>query len=314
MRILARVAEGGALGETHGEAAGVADPVVIGAWLLSIVIGGGNAVGIAFVVEELPPMWGAAIRFIGSGLFFAVLVAVFRSPIGSRASVVGAVLYGFVGFGAAFALLFVGLLETPPGTAQLLISIVPLATLGLAVAHRLERFRWRGLFGAVIAVLGVAVVFGDRLSADVPLGSLLLVLVGAVCVAESAVIVKLTPRSHPLVTNAIGMLFGGVLLLALSTVFAEAWVIPSGAPTIGALAFLIFAGSVGVFGLYVFVLQRWTASAASYAFLLVPLFTIAYSAVLTGERITLPFVIGGAVILAGVWVGALAPKSPVPLR
>lgn len=35
------------------------------------------------------------------------------------------------------------------------------------------------------------------------------------------------------------------------------------------------------------------------------------SAVLTGERISLLFVLGGAVILAGVWVGALAPTREV---
>lgn len=55
-------------------------------------------------------------------------------------------------------------------------------------------------------------------------------------------------------------------------------------------------------------LGRWTASAASYAFLLLPLFAIAFSAVLTGERVTLAFVVGGAVILVGVWIGALAPE------
>ena len=290
---------------------GGANRTVIGAWLLSIVIAGGNAVGIAFVVDELDPMWGAAIRFIASGLVFAVLVMILRSPIGSRASVVGAVVYGVVGFAGAFGFAFLALRETPPGTAQLIFSIIPLLTFGFAIAHRLERFRWRGLFGALIAVIGVAVVFADRASADVPLGSLMLVLAAAVCLAESALIVKVTPRSHPLVTNAIGMLVGGLLLLALSALFAEAWVVPGRAATVAALAFLIVGGSVGVFGLYVFVLQRWTASAASYGFLLIPLFTIAYSAVLTGEQITLPFVIGGAVILAGVWVGALAPTRSV---
>lgn len=285
--------------------------MVVGAWLLSIVVGGGNAVGIAFVVEELDPFWGAALRFIGSGVVFALLALLFRSPIGSRASVVGAMVYGIVGFAGAFAFFFVALRETPPGTGQLLIAIVPLATFGLAIAHGLERFRWRGLVGAVIAVAGVAVVFADRVSADVPLGSLLLVLAGAACVAESAVIVKLTPRSHPLVTNAIGMLVGGAILLGLSALFAEAWVAPASGSTIVALTFLILGGSVAVFGLYVFVLQRWTASAASYAFLLVPLFTIGYSAVLTGERISLLFVLGGAVILGGVWVGALTPTQEV---
>ncbi len=293
----------------EGGRGGRVEPIVVGAWLLSIVVGGANAVGIAFVVEELEPMWGAALRFIGSGAVFAVLAVVFRSPVGSRGSVIGAIVYGIVGFAGAFAFFFVALQETPPGTGQLLIATVPLATFGLAIAHRLERFRWRGLFGAVIAVVGVAIVFADRVSADVPLLSLLLVLAGALCVAESAVIVKLTPRSHPLVTNAIGMLVGGGILLGLSALLGEAWPMPTRTSTIGALVFLILGGSVAVFGLYVFVLGRWTASAASYAFLLVPLFTIGYSAVLTGERMSVLFVLGAAVILAGVWVGALAPAQ-----
>ena len=161
--------------------------MVVGAWLLSIVVGGGNAVGSAFVVEELDPFWGAAIRFIGSGVVFALLAILFQSRIGSRASVVGATLYGIVGFAGAFAFFFVALTETPPGTGQLLIAVVPLLTFGLAIAHRLERFRCRGLFGAVVAVAGVAIVFADRVSADVPLLSLVLVLAGALCVAESAV-------------------------------------------------------------------------------------------------------------------------------
>ena len=283
------------------------DPLVLGAWLVSIIIGGANAVGIAFVLEELDPIWGAAVRFIGSGLVFAALAIAFRSPIGSRSSVIGAVAYGIVGFTGAFAFFFLALLETPPGTGQVLIAIVPLATFGLAIAHGIETFRWRGLLGALIAVAGITVVFADRVSADIPLLSLLTVLAGALCVAESAVIVKITPRSHPITTNAIGMLVGGLALLLLSAILGESWIRPELASTIGALAFLIFAGSVGVFGLYVFVLERWTASAASYAFLLVPLFTIGYSALLTGERITPPFLLGAAVILVGVWVGALAP-------
>jgi drug/metabolite transporter (DMT)-like permease len=74
------------------------------------------------------------------------------------------------------------------------------------------------------------------------------------------------------------------------------------------MVFLVLGGSVAVFGLFVFLLGRWTASAVSYVLLLQPLATIAYSAVLTQEPITPALFVGAAVILLGVYVGALAPR------
>ena len=73
------------------------------------------------------------------------------------------------------------------------------------------------------------------------------------------------------------------------------------------MAYLVLAGSLGVFWLFVFVLRRWTASAVSFEFLLIPLATIPFSALLTGEVITPLMLVGGAIILAGVYLGALAP-------
>jgi hypothetical protein len=42
-----------------------------------------------------------------------------------------------------------------------------------------------------------------------------------------------------------------------------------------------------------------------------PLVTVSLAAVLTGERITPPFVLGGAVILGGVYVGAFLKIRPL---
>jgi drug/metabolite transporter (DMT)-like permease len=92
----------------------------------------------------------------------------------------------------------------------------------------------------------------------------------------------------------------------------ERWVLPTQQDTWAAMVYLVLAGSVAVFWLYVFVLRRWTASAASFEFLLIPLATIPFSAVLTHEVITPVMLLGGAVILAGVYFGALAPGPSEP--
>ena len=71
------------------------------------------------------------------------------------------------------------------------------------------------------------------------------------------------------------------------------------------MAYLIGPGSIGVFMLALYVLARWTASATSYAFLLFPLVAIALGAVLLGEPVQPSFLLGGAVVLVGVYVGAI---------
>lgn len=80
--------------------------------------------------------------------------------------------------------------------------------------------------------------------------------------------------------------------------------------------------------MYVVVLRGWTASAASYQLVLIPLVTILLSVRLQDERITREFAMGSIQVLIGVYLGALrrlgtrepaagavaveaAPQSPV---
>jgi drug/metabolite transporter (DMT)-like permease len=79
---------------------------------------------------------------------------------------------------------------------------------------------------------------------------------------------------------------------------------------VGGMVFLVVGGSVGVFGLYVFLLGRWTASAASYILLQHPLPAIVYSAVLTHEPLTPALFAGAAIMLLGVYIGAFATAHP----
>jgi drug/metabolite transporter (DMT)-like permease len=270
------------------------------------LIGGGNPVGVAIVVDELDPIWAAAFRFLAAGVIFALATMLLRVPVPRGRAFAGSLLYGVLGFAVAFTCLFWGFQETPPATGQIIIALVPLLTIGLAVAHGLERFSPRALVGALIALGGLAFLLRDRVEADVPPLSLLAIVAGAVFLAESGVVLKLTPRAHPLASNAVGMLGGSVLLVALSAVVGDTWQAPAEADTWVAMAFLVLFGSVAVFGLFAFLLGRWTATAVSYILLIQPLPTLVYSALLTNEPITPALFLGGAVMLVGVYIGAFS--------
>ena len=116
---------------------------------------------------------------------------------------------------------------------------------------------------------------------------------------------------HPIATNAVGMLVGGLMLLALSLVVGESHSLPRTTVTGVAVVYLCVIGSIGLFGLFLAMLRRWTASASSYALVAMPLVAIALGAVVRGETITPVFVVGGALVAVGVYVGALSgPAAP----
>jgi drug/metabolite transporter (DMT)-like permease len=64
-----------------------------------------------------------------------------------------------------------------------------------------------------------------------------------------------------------------------------------------------------VFYLYLFIVQRWTASATSYQFVLFPFVTVLIAGWLADETINTAFIFGGALVLVGVWIGALSNTS-----
>lgn len=281
-----------------------ADRQVIAAFLGVVVFGGLNAIAVKATVGELAPFWGAAVRFVAAGAIMAGLVILARRAFPRGRSLTGGMLYGAVGFAASYGLIYTGLRETPAGTVMVLIALTPLVTFGLAIVQGQERFRVQGLVGALIALAGVAVVFADQLSANVPIASLGFVVLGTVCIAETGVIIKWIPRSDPFGTNAVAMLTGGAILLVASLVASEEWAVPAQAATWAAIVYLVLLGSVVMFALYVFALERWTASAVSYVTLLMPLVTVSVAAALIAERVSPALLVGGAIVLVGVYVGA----------
>jgi drug/metabolite transporter (DMT)-like permease len=275
-----------------------------------VLFEGVNAIAVKKGVEELAPIWSAGLRFVVAGVLLSGVVVATKRSFPRGRGFMGALLYGVVAFAGSYALIYSAVRDVPAGTTMVLIALVPLFTFGLAILHRQERFHLQGLLGALIALGGVAVIVADQLGAAVPIGSLLLILAGVVFIAEGGVILKSVPRSDPFATNAVAMLAGAAILAGVSMVAGEAWAIPSEPATWASLTYLVLFGSIGLFGLYLFALRRWTASAVSYTTLLMPLVTLPLAALLISEEVSASFLAGGAIALAGVYVGAFLRVHP----
>lgn len=285
------------------------DRATLAAFGLLVLIGGANFVLVRFSNRELEPFWGAALRWGVASLLSFGIVAIRRTRLPRGRALVGVTIYGLLYFGAFYALAYWGLQRAPAGVAAVLFAPVPLLTLLLAASHRLEVVRLRGLAGAAIAAVGIgAMVLVDASALAIPVASFIALLGAAVCAAEGAVVVKLFPRSDPFVANAIGMAAGTAMLVVASLASGERWTLPAQASTWAAIATLIVFGGVVLFFLVLVILQRWTASAVSYCFVLFPVVAILLSAWLEGTPITTGVLVGAALVAVAVYVGALAPE------
>jgi drug/metabolite transporter (DMT)-like permease len=281
------------------------DRLALGAFVGAVVIGGANFVGVRFSNRELDPLWGAGLRFGLAAVVFGVLCAALRLRLPRGRTLALIVAYGLLGFTAAYGCLYWALQDVPAGIGAVVMAVGPLLTLLLAVLHGLERFRLRALVGALVAIAGSVLIFFQPSEISFGWGSLLLLALAALAASEAVVISKRAGRQHPVMMNFVAMTAGSVALLAVSAAAGERLALPAETDTQLALVYLV-AATVGLFLCVLIVVQRWTASRTAYIFVLMPVVAVALGALVADEPITLTTLLGGAVVGAGVYLGALA--------
>jgi len=168
----------------------------------------------------------------------------------------------------------------------------------------------------VISLVGIGVLSGvGRGDNAVPIGYVLMVLGAGFCAAEGTIVLKKLPRVHPIALNAIAMGITGVLLLSLSFATGEQHALPERARTWSALVFLTIFGTTLMFVLYAIVVERWQVTGVAYQFVLFPIVSVLLAAWLADEPITASLAYGGALVLVGVYVGALSGRrAPSPVE
>jgi drug/metabolite transporter (DMT)-like permease len=275
----------------------------------TVVIGGTNFIAVSFSNRELPPLFGAALRFALAALLFFLIARAWRVPLARGRSAVGAAIYGILGFGAAYAFLYYSLVGLAAGTAAVIIATVPLFTLAIAVLLGQERLSLRGVVGGVLVVIGIAILSFGAIGGELGASYLIAAVLGAIAIAASSVAVKAFPSVHPLNLNAIGMVSGTVLLAFSSLLFGEPWVLPRETQTLAAISWLVIMGSVVLFQLFLYVIRRWTASATVYAVAGMPVVAVGLGAIMLHQPVTVEVLAGGALVIAAVYVGAISGTS-----
>jgi len=193
---------------------------------------------------------------------------------------------------------------TTASETALIYAAVPIWGILLGLALGLERPRPWGILGVCLAFSGVAVVVYGGLTGSTSLLGNLLVVVATVCWGSYAVLcMPLLRRYSPLVVASYTMLFGGLgaLPLALPGFLDASWADASGRAW-EALAYSTLL--VAAFGFWAW--QRGVSQIGANRVLiyqyLITLVGVTAGVLLLGESLTANKVLGGAVILLGVYL------------
>ena len=274
--------------------------------LLAVFFLGTNPVAVKVAVAELPPVPFVAMRFTLAGLLLLALVALLDPGDGrpGRRDILSLAGVGLVGVGANNVAFTVGVSMTTASETALIYAAVPIWGILLGLALGLERPTPWGILGVCLAFLGVAVVVYGGLSGSTSLLGNLLIVVATVCWGSYAVLsLPLLRRYSPLVVASYTMLFGGLgaLPLALPGFLDAGWADASGRAW-EALAYSTLL--VAAFGFWAW--QRGVSQIVANRVLiyqyLITLVGVAAGVVLLGESLTANKVLGGAVILLGVYL------------
>jgi drug/metabolite transporter (DMT)-like permease len=105
--------------------------------------------------------------------------------------------------------------------------------------------------------------------------------------------------------NAIGMASGAVMLWLGSFLIREPLFLPKQSASWLALGWLVLLGSVGLFQLFLLVVNRWSASVATFAISAMPVIAAGLGSLVLDQPITIELILGGLLVIAAVYIGAI---------
>lgn len=287
--------------------------LLIGAFITLYLVWGSTYLAIRIGVESWPPLLMAGVRFViaGSLLYGFLRWRGVPAPTWAQWRAAGAI--GFLllscGNGGVTLAEHAGVAS---GVAALAVATVPLFTLlfGLLFGHRNSRLEWAGIF---LGLAGIGLLnLGSNLQAS-PMGAAL-ILFAAAAWAFGSVWSKNLPLPQGAMASAAEMLVGGAALLIGSALSGERLTQMPTAAGWGALAYLIFFGSIVAFSSYMYLLKHVRpAAATSYAYVN-PVVAVLLGIAFAGERIGAEEclamgVIVGAVVLIGLPQWRRAPRQ-----
>ena len=260
-------------------------------------------------LAQFPPMLMMVMIYVGTTVLLLGRRRRLRTPLWAMLAI------GAGGGAVQSILIFSGLSHLPASTAVLVVqSQVPFAVLWAWLIGK-ERLSATRLVGIATAIGGVALIAGaPEATSDYP--SLLLVVLGALVWAAAQALIRAFGRDDgPTMTGMIGLVSAPLALIGSLLFESGQWesMQTATAADWGALAVVFLLGYLLAYSAWYQVLGKYRVDQVTPFVLLMPVAGVVTGALALGEALTARVLIGGAIILVGLWIVVRVAAAPTPV-
>jgi drug/metabolite transporter (DMT)-like permease len=274
--------------------------------ILAAIFWGLNFAATKYAADFLPQLFIVAFRFVGGGLvLFLVLRILEPESRMRRRDILPMAALGCFGIGAAQTAFTFGISLTSAASTGLVFTTAPVWGMVLGFVLGLERPSWRGVVGVGLCILGVGIVFYGGLSSveDSLLGDLVILLAAVSVGAYTVFSMPVLERHSPLAVATYPTLFGGpaILILSLPYLGDVEW----GSLGLGPWAALVYSAILATafaFAAWQRGISRIGANRVLVYQYLITLTGVTSGIVFFGENLSIEKIVGGVVILVGVYL------------
>jgi drug/metabolite transporter (DMT)-like permease len=259
-----------------------------------------------FVLPSISPPGIVFFRVTGSAVaFFLIHRTLVREPVRNRRDL--AALAGLAILGVVLnQLLFLeGVKRTTAINTNIMVTTIPVFTLGIALVLGRERASWLKVGGIGLAALGAVYLIGPdrvRLDPTTAFGNALIAVNTCSYAGYLVLSKRLLERYHPVTVVTHVFIFGAIVMIPIGLVAlkdVDLSLVPG--RTLLGLGYIVLFSSVLAYYLSIWALRHTASSLVAMYVYLQPLITAAGAPLVLGERVT-----GRAAVAAGGKFGGLA--------
>jgi drug/metabolite transporter (DMT)-like permease len=277
---------------------------------LTMIFWGGTFVAARIVAQHVGPFSASFLRFFMASLLLLAIITLQegRIPRLQRHQILPAVLLGMTGIFAYNVFFFLGMMTVTASRASLIVATNPIFISLLSAIIFRERLNAKEVIGIFLCLTGATIVIsqGDLLSiftGDVGLGEIYLLFCVASWVAYSLIGKVIMKDLSPLAAVTYSCLIGSAAMLIpacmeelprlIGSIALRDWI---------GIVYLAFFGTVLGFFWYYEGIVAIGPTRASVFINFVPVSGIFFGWLILGETINLSLLVGGLLVMAGVYL------------
>jgi drug/metabolite transporter (DMT)-like permease len=262
------------------------------------------------IVAYAPPLYSLSARFLISGLIGVMIALILgQSWRLSRKQWISVAVFGVCQNALYLGLNFVAMQTVEASLAAIIASTMPLIVACAGWIIFRERLSTLGICGLIAGLIGVALIMGSRIQADVDLFGIALCVVGAVSLAVATLSMRgVSSSGNFLMIVGLQMLVGSITLWVPAMILETPTIIWTNALVYAFIYTTLVPGLLATLVWFILVDRIGAVRASTYHFLN-PFFGVVIAAAILREGLSNLDILGVTIVAGGILAVQLAKRS-----